>query len=93
MIMVAMTFAVKGQKKGADFPNWVVESNLNNPKTVTIKFYNEKQELIYEETLVGKKIRTENKRVQKSLNAVLNQLIANRHQIERNNLVTASLKR
>lgn len=93
MIIVAMSFTSQAQEKLANFPNWVVESNIKTPRNSTIKFYNEKQELIYQETITGKKINISNKRVQKGLNSILKQLVAKPSPLPSSNLIMASLKK
>lgn len=89
IMLGAISTKAQQQHNQADFPNWVVESNVKTPKQSTIRFYNEKQELIYQEKIEGKKVKIENRKVQNNLNKVLKQLISNERKISDSNLVAA----
>ena len=75
------------------FANWVIESNIKTPKKATVKFYNCRQELMYQEEIVGLKLKVNNKKVVKKLNAILNQLVAEGNNAISANLVTAKLNK
>ncbi len=62
--------------------NWVVESNINTPKSQVIKFYNSKSELIYEELVNGRKIRYQQGRIKKALNKTLEIALRNERKME-----------
>lgn len=74
-----------------DFANWVIESNVKTPKISTVKFYNAKQELIYEEVVEGKRLNVRRTKVKKKLNEILVQLAEKNTKINQYNLVALSL--
>ena len=93
--LLAITTVANAQDsigKKADFANWVIESNVNTPKISVIKFYNAKQELIYQEQINGKTINVNRSKVQKRLNEVLVKLTKAKADNTSYNLVAASLK-
>lgn len=53
---------------------WVVESNVRNQKVNVVKFYDEHQRLMYQETVYGK-IKVNDKKVQKAFNKLLSVLV------------------
>ncbi|RWU08555.1 hypothetical protein [Pedobacter chitinilyticus] len=75
----------------ADFANWVIESNVKTPKISTVKFYNAKQELIYQEVVEGKRLNVRKEKVKKKLNEILVQLAEKNTKINQYNLVALSL--
>lgn len=94
MLAATVALGANAQDKNnkADFANWVVESNVKTPKNSVVKFYNAKQELIYQETVVGKRIKINRTKVKEGLNNILNQLTANKNPIVNDSIVMASLK-
>lgn len=70
---------------------WVVESNVMSPKVQVIKFYNSRQELIYQEEVKNKRIRIEKERVRRSLDKALNYALVNGKTLEPDSL-TASVR-
>ena len=87
-IQLAMAQEIKNDKsKGT----WVVESNVMSPKVQVIKFYNSRQELIYQEEVKNKRIRIEKERVRRSLDKALNYALVNEKMLERDSL-TASIR-
>jgi len=50
---------------------WVIESNKYTPKQSMINFYNLNNELVYQETITGKKVKIDNNRTRKALNNTL----------------------
>lgn len=62
--------------------NWVIESNLQSPKEQIVKFYNSKQELIYEEYISGKRLRIEKRSVKKTLNKVLEEVLNDQERLD-----------
>ena len=52
---------------------WVVESNVNQPKVQTIRFYTDDAKLIYEET-INAKLNLKREKVQLALNELSNKL-------------------
>jgi len=96
LLVLAFTMVCKGQDttacKKADFANWVIESNLNSPKQAVIKFYNAKQELIYQEEIKDRRINVARAKVRNALNQVLAQLVERNDNINTFNLVAVTLK-
>jgi hypothetical protein len=65
-------------KSKINFPDngfWVMESNVKTPKTATIFFYNNNHDLVYKETINGKKLKVTKPKVQRQLNSVLDQAL------------------
>jgi hypothetical protein len=52
---------------------WVIENNVKTPKQSIIYFYNNENQVVYKETVIGKKLRVNRPRVNRRLNAVLEQ--------------------
>jgi len=50
---------------------WVVESNINSPLNHIIRFYNNDNELLYKETMIGVKMNPEKRKVKMKLKKVL----------------------
>lgn len=87
-IQVTIAQDIKNDKsKGT----WVVESNVMSPKVQVIKFYNSREELIYQEEVKNKRIRIEKERVRRYLDKALNYALANEKIAERDSL-TASIR-
>lgn len=90
---LALGTQAQDKKSTAGFPFWVIESNVKTPKNSTIKFYNAKQELIYQETITGKRIKTDKPKIQAGLNSILAQLLQNRESTFSGTIVTATLNK
>ncbi len=87
-IQVAIAQDIKNDKsKGT----WVVESNVMSPKIQVIKFYNSREELIYQEEVKNKRIRIDKERVRRSLDKALNYALVNEKMLGRDSL-TASVR-
>ena len=75
---------------------WVLESNVNNPKSNIVYFYNLAHVLVYKEKVEGVKIKLKKTKILLHLKEVLEQSIANwevRHVTNENEmLVAAALK-
>lgn len=52
---------------------WVVESNIRSPKNSVVYFYNEGKELVYKESITGKRININRNKIRNQLNMVLEQ--------------------
>jgi len=52
---------------------WVIETNLNQPKSNIVYFYNNNNELLYKERVEGMVIRIHKRRVKMNLKKVLDQ--------------------
>ncbi len=64
---------------------WNIETNVNSPLLNTVKFYNEKNKLIGEKIVNGKKLDISKKRIQAQLNLMLEGvLLAQEHRKQRN---------
>lgn len=50
---------------------WVIESSKQTPKQSVVNFYNLNNELVYQETVTGKKVKVDNNRTRKALNNTL----------------------
>lgn len=50
---------------------WVVESNIHNSKNEIVRFYNNENSLIYMETLTGRKLDTDKRKVKMKLKKAL----------------------
>lgn len=88
--MLSLTVSAQEKKDNANFANWVVESNVKTPKSSIVKFYNANQELVYQEVVIGKKIKIERAKVRDGLNQILKQIIADKK--PSNDVVMAFLK-
>ncbi|WP_152969617.1 hypothetical protein [Pedobacter sp. Hv1] len=73
--MLSLSLSAQEKKENANFANWVVESNVKTPKNAIVKFYNANQELVYQEAVVGRKIKIERAKVREGLNQILKQII------------------
>lgn len=69
---------------------WVIENNINLPKVQTVKFYDARNRLMYEET-VYTKLNIKKKKILVALNQILDKLNERTAYIESRNLVTLSL--
>jgi len=70
---------------------WVVESNLHTPGTQTVKFYDNKNKLIYSET-INARLNVSKKKVQQKLNGILELLTANGKPVNENNMLALSFR-
>ncbi|WP_461789935.1 hypothetical protein [Pedobacter sp.] len=94
LLTVALAAVAKAQIKGnkpSNFANWVIESNVKTPKNATVKFYNSRQELIYQEEVAGVKLNVKSRNVVEKLNAILTRLVTEGNEAISANLVTAKL--
>lgn len=96
MLLTGIAAGAKAQDstltQKADFANWVIESNVKTPKNAVIKFYNAKQELIYEEEIKDRRLKVNRKKVSATLNSILAQLVAKNNEVIAHNLVATRLK-
>src|SRR6476620_6110071 len=72
--------------------NWVVESNVKDPKNSMVFFYNDNLELIYQEKITGKKINIDRAKVKKALNQTL-QIALSKKNYKNDSLLLLSLLR
>jgi hypothetical protein len=79
-IVLSFALSSKAQSKLNTTPEketgfWVIENNKHSPKNSTVYFYNEDKELVYKESIIGKRININRKKTCKQLNAVLEQCL------------------
>lgn len=70
--------------------SWVVESTVYQPKINTVKFYDDKSQLIYQETIYGK-LDVRKKYVCEVLNRACEKLYAQRRDLKNTNLLSLAL--
>ncbi len=70
---------------------WVVESNESTPKVQTINFYNDQHQLMYSET-INKRLNISKRKVQKTLNSLLANLLKAEPGSYNKNVLAASFK-
>ncbi len=75
LFLAFATVAFGQENKPQASPYWVVETNVKTPRHAVIKFYSSAQELVYQETITGKKVRFENTRIKNKLNHALLQAV------------------
>lgn len=74
-IVISIGARAQEKKETANFAHWVIESNVKSPKISVVKFYNDQQELIYQETISGKRMNIKRTKIKKGLDQALAQLI------------------
>jgi hypothetical protein len=79
-ILLSFALSSKAQTKLNTTPEketgfWVIESNKHSPKNSIVYFYNEDKELVYKESITGKRININRKKTRKQLNGVLEQCL------------------
>lgn len=70
--------------------SWVVESTVYQPKINTVKFYDDKSQLIYQETIYGK-LDVRKKYVCEVLNRACEKLYAQHKDLKNTNLLSLAL--
>jgi hypothetical protein len=90
-IITATTIAALAQTPSASRGNWVVESNVHQPKIQTVKFYDADSQLLYTET-INTRLNINRKKVQESLNKVLDSLVTKNSYAMNKNILAASFK-
>src|ERR1700742_3693580 len=72
LALAAITGFAHAQKVPmSDKGYWVIENNKQTPKQNIVKFYNLNSELVYQESINGKKVNVNNNRTRKALNNTL----------------------
>jgi hypothetical protein len=69
-LFLFLSHSVFAQEKQNYIPEkgyWQLVSNLKDKKTVTVRFYNDQNEMIYEETLSNTKMNPDRKKVRRQL--------------------------
>jgi hypothetical protein len=93
LIAIAV-YATNGYAQNAPAPtpvSWVVESTVYQPKISTVKFYDDKSQLIYQETIYGK-LDVRKKYVREALNLACDKLYAQRRDIKTASLLSMALR-
>lgn len=94
ILIAAFSIGAKAQdtKEPFRFSHWVIESNVKTPRISTVKFYNDKLDLIYEESISGKKIKIAKRKVRDSLDQALAQVLARPADSNRRTFLSAMAK-
>ncbi|WP_448698067.1 hypothetical protein ACFGVR_14695 [Mucilaginibacter sp. AW1-3] len=71
LLVIASHFANAQKVPMSSNGYWVIESTKQTPKQSTIRFYNLSNELIYQETVSGKKLKVDNNHTRIALNNTL----------------------
>jgi hypothetical protein len=79
----------QAQTKAPTHGFWVVESNVNQPKIQTIRFYTDDAKLIYEET-VNAKLNLKREKTKLALNQLSNKLNENGDNPENKKLIAVA---
>lgn len=70
LLFTFLTNQLLAQKKQSYVPEkgyWQLVSNLKDKRTVTVKFYTDQNEMIYEETLSNTRMNAERKKIRRKL--------------------------
>lgn len=90
-ILAFAAAAVQAQNKVTHTPGfWVIEHNANLPRVQTVRFYNDNNKLMYEETVYSK-LNIKKKKTRLALDQILDRLNERTAYIENKNLVMLSL--
>jgi len=81
----------KAQNVNVSHGYWVTEYNIHKPKIQTVRFYNNDNQLIYEET-INRKLKISKPEVQKALNEVLENIYAQQELVHRKDLLAVTFK-
>jgi hypothetical protein len=77
-VLLISVSAAHAQVKQNDLPEkgfYVLINNKDSANATTVQFYNDNQQLIYEEKLMGRKLNLDRKKVRRSLNSCLNKAL------------------
>ena len=86
LILISAVCSQAQIKAPANHGFWVVESNINQPKVQTIRFYTDDAKLIYEET-INAKLNLKREKTKLALNELSNKLNENRDYPENKKLI------
>ena len=86
LILISAVCCQAQNKAQADSVFWVVESNINQPKVQTIRFYTDDAKLLYEET-INTKLNLKREKVKLALNQLCNKLQDNREYLDNKKLI------
>ena len=86
MILISAVCCQAQNKVPAGNGFWVVESNINQPRVQTIRFYSDDKKLLYEET-INTKLNLKREKVQLALNQLCNKLQENKEYLDNKKLI------
>lgn len=86
LILVSAVCSQAQNKVQATRGFWVVESNINQPKVQTIRFYNDEAKLLYEET-INTKLNLKREKIQLALNQLSDKLCENKEYFSSKKLI------
>jgi len=89
LILISAVCSQAQIKAPATHGFWVVESNVNQPKVQTIRFYTDDAKLIYEET-INAKLNLKREKTKLALNELSNKLNENRDYPENKKLIAVA---
>lgn len=75
LICLGLAGLTQQKKEESDKGYWVIENNIKTPRQSVVYFYTPENQLVYKETVIGRKLNVSRRRICKRLNAVLEQSI------------------
>ncbi|HEY1025949.1 MAG TPA: hypothetical protein VGE26_12335 [Sphingobacteriaceae bacterium] len=90
--LFAYSIAFGQEKQNTSGGLWVVESNVRSPKQQVVKFYNQKQELIYQEAVSHRRLRIERPKIRKALDTALSRVLSSPSWVEKGTLAAVLRK-
>jgi hypothetical protein len=86
LILISAVCCQGQNKVAASNGFWVVESNINQPKVQTIRFYSDDSKLLYTET-INTKLNLKREKVKLALNQLCNKLQENKNYLDNKKLI------
>ncbi|MEN0054077.1 MAG: hypothetical protein AAGC65_10425 [Mucilaginibacter sp.] len=86
LILISAVCCQAQNKLAAGKGFWVVESNINEPKVQTIRFYSDDAKLLYTET-INAKLNLKHDKVKLALNQLCNKLQENKDYLDNKKLI------
>ena len=75
-MFIFFSSAIKAQQsKFMTEPHWQIESNVKTPKHYVVSFFSADQELMYKETIEGKKLDIDRPKIRRKLEGLLNDVL------------------
>ena len=79
-MMLLLSFGILNAQSGRrpampDQGFWVIQNNVKSPKESVVFFYNSNKELIFKQTVSGKKLKVSRPKIVRRLNAALDEAI------------------
>ncbi|MBE9666696.1 hypothetical protein [Mucilaginibacter boryungensis] len=94
LTLVILTMAAQSsvaQNKPSTTGSWVIESNVRQPKTQTVKFYGNNNQLLYSET-INKRLNINRKKIRQNLDKVLDSLTGKKDYAQNRAILAAIFK-